>query len=304
MGFTKSPMVNAAAVKRDLDSLKLKGGSTFIQYTDALLIAISSVQACEKDTVALLNHFQQCGHKASLSNVHFYLPEITYLDYIIPNGLRKLSPERECTIMHMPRPTTKKAMLSFLDMTTYCRQRTFDYRSYGEPLRTYILETAPKYIKWTAELTNCYTKLKEALCTVPALGLQDCRLPFHLYVFERDGIANTVLTQKYGSGRRPVAYYSVSLRRVIKGFPACLHSVAATAVMVERSASIVLVYQCTVCVSHAVVLLLNSAHTNADTEVARGNTHASVTAKENMLQPVLAVPLFAKTRHTKNKNVK
>uniref|UniRef100_UPI00398E47D7 uncharacterized protein n=1 Tax=Pristiophorus japonicus TaxID=55135 RepID=UPI00398E47D7 len=73
--------------------------------------------------------------------------------------------------------------------------------------------------------------------------------------------ATAVLTQEHGGGNRPVAYYSVLLPPVVRGMPACLRAVAATAVMVEKSVSIVLDHPCTVITAHAVLLLLNSAAT-------------------------------------------
>lgn len=82
-----------------------------------------------------------------------------------------------------------------------------------------------------------------------------------MYVNESEGFATAVLTQEHGGGNRPVANYSVLLPPVVRGMPACLRAVAATAVMVEKSVPIVLDHPCTVVTAHAVLLLLNSAVT-------------------------------------------
>ncbi|XP_078529919.1 uncharacterized protein LOC144810565 [Lissotriton helveticus] len=241
-GYTESPTVYAQAVKRDLDSLHLEGGSIILQYADDLLVASPSLEACEKDTVALLNHLQERGHKASLSKFQCCQKEVTYLGYVVSKGTRRISPDRIKMIQGMQPPSTKKGMLSFLGMMNYCRQWIPEYRSYYAILRQCTLQDAPNNIVWTNELANCFKKLKETLCTAPALGLPDYKLPFHLYVSELNGIANGVLTQQHGSGKRPVAYYSVTLPAAVTGHPACLRAVASAAVMVERTAPIVLDY--------------------------------------------------------------
>ena len=68
-GYTESPTIYAAAVNRDLADLHLLGNSTLIQYADDLLLASPSKDVCIKDTLPLLTHLANKGHRASLSKM-------------------------------------------------------------------------------------------------------------------------------------------------------------------------------------------------------------------------------------------
>ncbi len=93
-GFAKSPVVYAAAVKRDLDDLHLPWGSTLLQYADDLLIASPSEEACRIDSILLLQRLAECGHRASLAKLQFCQAEVTYLGHILKGRQHLLSPER------------------------------------------------------------------------------------------------------------------------------------------------------------------------------------------------------------------
>lgn len=78
----------------DLQDLIFSGGSTLLQYTDDLLIASPSKEACHTDSVLLLKRLTECGCKASLQKLQYCHPEVTYLGYVLRDGQRLLSPER------------------------------------------------------------------------------------------------------------------------------------------------------------------------------------------------------------------
>jgi hypothetical protein len=75
--------------------------------------------------------------------------------------------------------------------------------------------------------------IKRALTNAPALGLPDVIKPFFLYVHERLR-AVRVLTQLLGSWLHPVAYLSKQLDTVSQGWPPCLCTLAATAILVTE----------------------------------------------------------------------
>ena len=71
-GYTESPTIFNAALKDNLNSLNLPVGSIFfLQYVDDLMICSLTQEACVQDTLALLNHLADNGHKASLSKLQF-----------------------------------------------------------------------------------------------------------------------------------------------------------------------------------------------------------------------------------------
>uniref|UniRef100_UPI00398F3790 protein NYNRIN-like n=1 Tax=Pristiophorus japonicus TaxID=55135 RepID=UPI00398F3790 len=214
-----------------------------------------------QDSLKLLQHLCERGHRVSLPKLQFCQTQVQYLGFHISQGQRQLGPERIQTIQSATIPKTKKDILSFLGMVGYCKQWIPDYREWDAVLRSAALNYAPPKVEWTPEREEAFKQLKKAITNAPALGLPNYDKPFQMYVNEKEGFATAVLTQEHGGGNRPVAYYSVLLPPVVRGMPACLRAVAATAVMVEKSVPIVLDYPCAVITAHAVLLLLNSAAT-------------------------------------------
>ncbi|XP_053195576.1 uncharacterized protein LOC128379963 [Scomber japonicus] len=263
-GYVESPTVYAAAVKRDLDDLHFPGGSTLLQYADDLLIASPSEEACRTDSILLLQRLAECGHRASLPKLQFCRSEITYLGHLLKDGQRLLSPERVKLLVNMPPPRTKKGMLSFLEMANYCRHWIYEYAAMDSVLRAATLQSAPTAVQWTDDMQKAFQNLKHALTMAPALGLPDYHQPFHLHVHEREGFATGILVQKHGSHYRPVAYYSSRLTPVVLGMPGCLRAVAAVAILLDKSAPIVLAHDCVVHVPHAVERTVPGAADNQD----------------------------------------
>ena len=87
-------------------------------------------------------------------------------------------------------------------------------------------------IEWALEVDMAVKTLRRALRSL-ALALPDIHKAFHLYVDQRKGIAKGVLTQILGPWKRPVAYLSKKLDPVAQGYPACLQTVATTALLVK-----------------------------------------------------------------------
>jgi len=78
-------------------------------------------------------------------------------------------------------------------------------------------------------------QLKKALMMAPALDLTDLTKPFEPFVHERQHLALGVLTQRLGSWKRPVGYFSKQLDNVSKGWPGCLRTVAAMVLLIQEA---------------------------------------------------------------------
>jgi hypothetical protein len=88
---------------------------------------------------------------------------------------------------------------------------------------------------WYGEKKKVFKEIKRALTNTSALGLPNVMKPSFLYVHERLGTAAGVLTQLLGSWHHPVAYLSKQLDAVSRGWPPCLCTLAATAVLVAEA---------------------------------------------------------------------
>lgn len=99
-------------------------------------------------------------------------------------------------------------------------------------------------------------ELKRALMSAPALGLPDLTKDFQLFVHERQRLALGVLTQKMGSWKRPVGYFSKQLDTVSKGWPNCLRAVAATLMLIQEARKLTMGKTIIVYVPHMVKTVL------------------------------------------------
>ncbi len=145
---------------------------------------------------------------------------------ITPNS-KAISEKRIKAIKDVPKPITKKQLLSFLGMCAYCRTFIPNYAFLEKPLR--------------------------ALTT--GKGLRSCdkiERPFTQMVDEKHGFMSSVLLQTHGDRLRPVAYFSTKLDAVAAGLPHCLRAVAAAELAVLASREFVGYSNFTLMVPHAV----------------------------------------------------
>ncbi|XP_069092718.1 uncharacterized protein [Pleurodeles waltl] len=260
-GFCDSPSVFSDALRSDLASLHLPGGSTLIQYMDDLLLASPSRTACVQDTMELLCHLARKGHKVSQKKLQFCQIKVKYLGHELSQGVRKLLPDRIATITQHPRPKTQTEVRAFLGVAGYCRHWIPNFSLIARPLLNLTHKDVPDKVPWPEQCEEAFQELKKELCAAPALGLLDYTKDFHLFCHEKGGCSLGVLSQKHSTYYRLVAYYSATLDPVAAGLPPCLRAVAAAALAVEQSENIVLAHTLILHVPHAVDTLLTTTKT-------------------------------------------
>ena len=265
-----------------LAKLTLTGPSTLRVYINDILIASPTESHCLQDSVALLKHLATGGHKASLTKLQFCQPAVNYLGFVLKDGCRYLSPERVKAIRDIKRPQTKTELLSFLGLVNYCRAWLADYATYDSVLRKATIKDAPNDIQWNEDAKQAFRHIKYLLCKAPALGLPDYKLTFHLYVAENGTVTSAVLAQMHGDRSRPVAYYSKTLPLIVQGMVPCLRAVAAAAIMVEKSQTIVLGHPLILHTTHVVNIILLNITTQHMTSQRRSNYEHILTGTQNL----------------------
>ena len=209
---------------------------------DDCLIAAPKKEQCEKDTVTLLRHLAREGHKANLSKLQFVQEQVKFLGHLISGQGKAREQSRVKAIQEIPKPKTKKQLLSFLGMCSYCRTFVPNYAVLEAPLSGIVHGKglqAHCVLDWTPEAEQAFRDLKLALQTTPTLGLPNPDKPFTQAVDEKRGCMTSVLLQENGGRLRPVAYFSAKLDPVAAGLPTCLRAVAAAEKAVNASRDIV-----------------------------------------------------------------
>ncbi len=106
-----------------------------LQYVDDLLICARDEVTCVADTVTLLNHLAREGHKVSLTKLQFCEAGNNLFWVTLTPNNKAISEKRIKAIKDVPRPITKRQLLSFLGMCAYCRTFIPNYAFLEKPLR-------------------------------------------------------------------------------------------------------------------------------------------------------------------------
>ncbi|KAK4821608.1 hypothetical protein QYF61_025185 [Mycteria americana] len=203
----------------------------YIVAMDDILIAAENKEKCFEMTISLLNFLGQGGYRVSRNKAQIR-KEVIYLGFEISQGQRQLGNERKEAIWHIPEPNSPKELRAFLGMIGWCRLWILNYGLY-----------------------KSFKELKKALMMAPALGLPDLTKPFELFVYEKQHLALGVLAQRLRSWKQLVGYFSKQLDNVSKGWPGCLHAVAATVLLIQEARKLTMGQKMVVYVPHMVVLL-------------------------------------------------
>ena len=91
----------------------------------------------------------------------------------------------------------------------------------AKPLYVLLNNNNPDLILWESWTTD-FKALKESLINPPALGNPNYQIIFFLFIYEKEGDALGILTQKHGDYRRPTGFYSQQLDPVAWGYPIAL----------------------------------------------------------------------------------
>ncbi len=141
----------------------LKSGTALLQYLDDLLICARDEVTCVADTVTLLNHLAREGHKVSLTKLQFVKQEITFLGHTITPNSKAIAEKRIKAIKDVPKPITKKQLLSFLGMCAYCQTFIPNYAFLEKPLRAL---TTGKGLRSCDKIERPFTQMVEAVSMI------------------------------------------------------------------------------------------------------------------------------------------
>ena len=86
-------------------------------------------------------------------------------------------------------------------------------------------EKAP--LEWELIQEAAFQTIKTQLTETPTLGIPNVTREFNLFVHEKNGMALGVLTQEFGTWKRPVAYFSKQSDSVVARWPPCLQALEA-----------------------------------------------------------------------------
>ena len=134
---------------------------------------------------------------------NFAYLKVEYLGHVLSRRGVEVDLEKIRSIKQWPVPTNVREVRGFLGLTGYYRRFVPHYGSMAAPLTQLLLKLGA--FKWTKEVEEAFTKLQNAMMTLPVLASPDYSIPFEV---ETDAFGygiGAVLTQN----KRPIAFYSI-----------------------------------------------------------------------------------------------
>ena len=151
------------------------------------------------------------AHKlyAKLSKCRFAATTVDYLGHVISADGFSMEGDKVQAIRSWSTPTSKRDVQSFLGMVNFYRRFIQDMAAVAAPLTRL---TGNVDFEWSSAAQESFEKLKYLASKAPILRSFDPRYPIFVSTDASGYAVGAVLEQDEGDGRRPVAYFSQTLK--------------------------------------------------------------------------------------------
>lgn len=141
----------------------LAGLSFVAAYIDDIFVAGRNQQEHDKNLREVLHRIQDFGFKLKFEKCKFSVTEIKYLGFIINQHGLQPDARRVAAISNMPQPSNVPELRSFLGAVNFYGKFVSNMRRHRGPLDE-LLHKDVKW-QWSNQHVQCFTKLKEILCS-------------------------------------------------------------------------------------------------------------------------------------------
>lgn len=187
-------------------------------YLDDFIICANSFPEMKTKIEKILQAFKKHNLTLNLKKCSFHTKEVDYLGFKIAN--HKIFPitMNIKKIESFPQPKTKRQIKKFLGLCSFYRTLIPDYATIADPL---IKLTSPKVsFKWSEEENLAFNKLQSIFFNSPFLIKPNYNDTFYVNT-DASGVAiSAVLMQKNNNNLLPVAYFSKTLKKSERNYPA------------------------------------------------------------------------------------
>jgi hypothetical protein len=213
-------LTNAPAVFMRLmhDVLRPLLGKCVAVFLDDILVYSETEEQHEEDLKQVLALLQENRLFAKKSKCEIGVREVEYLGYIVSDGGIKPVHDKIEAIRSWPLPKTVTEVQSFLGLANYYRRFIENFAKIANPLTQ--LTHKDKVFEMDKEAIRAFEELKERLINAPVLHLAQPDLPFVVTTDASDYAIGAVLEQVEDGVHKPVAYYSKTLNKSQRNWPA------------------------------------------------------------------------------------
>ena len=195
------------AMNITLDGMLGKG--VFVYMGDIVIYARDLVEH-ENLFNEVMSRLRKANWKLEPDKCELLKREVIYLGHIISEQGIKPDPKKIEAVKEFPRPKNIKNIRQFLGLAGYYRKFIKDFAKISKSLTRLLQNDEP--FNWTDEVNISFIKLKEALCSAPALIFPDLTQPFIITTDASGYAVGGILSQGKVGIDHPIAYTSRVLR--------------------------------------------------------------------------------------------
>jgi hypothetical protein len=142
----------------------MTSSAVLIYVDDILVLGRTPAQMLDR-LQQVFDRFRQARLRIHPAKCRFSVSRVLFLGHEFSQNGVAISEEKIKIVKNYPRPTTTKAVKSFLGFCSYFRRYLKGYSDVTRPLRE-LLKQNVKF-QWTPECEEAFQKLKQALITAP-----------------------------------------------------------------------------------------------------------------------------------------
>jgi hypothetical protein len=176
---------------------------------DFIIVFVDDILIFSEDEDKHLQHVQQVLDRLARHSLFlnpdkctFLVDELDFLGFHLKAGgdgvQLTIQKNKVEAIMDWPPPRTQTELRSFLGMANFCRNFVPNFADVAKPLTDLTSNNAAKSarLKWTNNEQTAFERLKQALCSAPALAVPDEDKQFTLFTDASDFAVGAMLCQR------------------------------------------------------------------------------------------------------------
>ncbi|GBG77323.1 hypothetical protein CBR_g23653 [Chara braunii] len=177
-----------------------------IVYMDDILVYSDTFHGHVQHIEWTLGALRDAGFKIALEKSEFFLPEISFLGYVVTRGGLRPNSQKVAVVKEAPVPTSLTQVRAFLGLASYYRRFIKGFAVVARPLTNLLRKEQPLHCD--DECDQAFGALKDALVTAPILIRPD---PFRQFILITDWqpeAISVILAQKGNDGKEHVIEYA------------------------------------------------------------------------------------------------
>ncbi|GBG65781.1 hypothetical protein CBR_g52372 [Chara braunii] len=177
-----------------------------IVYMDDILVYSDTFHGHAQHIEWSLGALRDAGFKIALEKSEFFLPEISFLGYVVTRGGLRPDSRKVAAVKEAPVPTSLTQVRAFLGLASYYRRFIKGFAVIARPLTNLLRKEQP--LHWDDECDQAFEALKDALVTTAILIRPDPSRQFILITDWQPEAISTILAQKGNDGKEHVIEYA------------------------------------------------------------------------------------------------